>query len=169
MDAASSTPRDSDGVPDRLCRVAFDLPDRIACRTGIGVVRLWTEKSGKLEVRVLNVPFYVKGISFGDVVRIRPDHERREFVFEELLSESGGSTMRIILRAAQAEGEVGALLRAADCEWEVGPPGISLWAIDVPAHVNYASVRADLLNLADAGTIDIEEGAISGLHRAGLG
>ena len=91
------------------------------------------------------------------------------FVFEELIAESGNSTMRIILREAQAEEEVGAMLRAADCEWEVGPPGIALWAIDVPAHVNYASVRAELQNMADAGTIDLEEGAISGLHREGLG
>ena len=91
------------------------------------------------------------------------------FVFEELIAESGNSTMRIILREAQAEEEVGAMLRAADCEWEVGPPGIALWAIDVPAHVNYASVRAELQNMADAGMIDLEEGAISGLHRVGLG
>ncbi|MBE7699967.1 DUF4265 domain-containing protein [Oerskovia sp. Sa1BUA8] len=156
-------------MSERLYRVVFDLQERIACSTGIGVERLWAEKSGRLEMRVLNVPFYVRGIAFGDVVRVRPDHERREFVFEELLAESGNSTMRIILRGAQPEGEVGAMLRAADCGWEVGPQGIFLWAIDVPAHVNYASVRADLLKMADAGTINLEEGAISGLHREGFG
>ncbi|MFD6093045.1 DUF4265 domain-containing protein [Oerskovia sp. NPDC060338] len=69
------------GESDERAPVPSPLTCRtnVTCSTGVGVERLWTEKSARLEVRVLNVPFYVRGISFGDVVRIRPDHERREF------------------------------------------------------------------------------------------
>ncbi|WP_371797140.1 DUF4265 domain-containing protein [Streptomyces sp. NBC_01718] len=51
-----------------------------------------------MEVQVRNTPFYVKGIAVGDIVRVRADHERREFVFEEFVSESGHSTVRIIIK-----------------------------------------------------------------------
>jgi hypothetical protein len=44
-----------------------------------------------------------------------------------------------------------------------------LWAIDVPPHVDYSSMRVALLNVAGEGKIGIEEGALARAHRDGLG
>ncbi|MBD0741886.1 hypothetical protein BG418_10370 [Streptomyces sp. CBMA152] len=122
----------------------------------------------QMEVQVRNTPFYVKGIAFGDIVRVRADHERRELVFDEFVSESGHSTVRVIIKDYDVADAVGIMLRDFECSWEIDTTGY-LWAIDVPPTVDYASVRAALLRDADEGKIGIEEGALARAHRHGLG
>src|SRR5881392_3705677 len=84
--------------------------------------------------RSVNTPFYLKGLAFGDVVRVRPDHERRELVFEEFLAESGHSTVRVVVKEAGAEPGLSDLLLGFGCSWEIDSSGI-LWAVDVPPEV----------------------------------
>ena len=56
----------------------------------VAVERLWGEKTNvKLEIRVASIPFFVRGVSLGGLIQIRPDHARRELVFERLRAESG--------------------------------------------------------------------------------
>ncbi|MET9535821.1 DUF4265 domain-containing protein [Streptomyces sp. NPDC006649] len=168
----SLSPRGGESVsesrPERLYKVAFDLPDETADWAHASTERLWTAKTSvRMEVQVRNTPFYVKGIALGDIVRVGADHERREFVFEEFVSESGHSTVRIIIKHDDAGGRVDTMLRSFDCSWEIDPTGC-LWAIDVPPHVDYASMRTDLLHVANEGEIGIEEGALARAHRDGL-
>jgi hypothetical protein len=159
----------STGKPERLYKVAFDLPDETAGWARASSERLWTGKTSvQMEVQVRNTPFYVKGIAFGDIVRVRADHERREFVFEEFVSGAGHSTVRIIIKDDDARGMVDAMLRSFECSWEIDTTGC-LWAIDVPPHVDYASMRVALLRVADEGKIGIEEGALAGAHHDRLG
>ncbi|MFF5260478.1 DUF4265 domain-containing protein [Actinomadura viridis] len=113
-----------------------------------------------MEVQVRNTPFYVKGVAFGDTVRVRADHERREFVFEKFVSESGHSTVRAIIRHDDARDVLNALLHKFGCSWEIDATGY-LWAIDVPPHIDYASMRDALLLVADEGRIGVEEGALA--------
>jgi hypothetical protein len=155
--------------PERLYKVAFDLPDESADWAHASAERLWARKTTvKMEVQVRNTPFYVKGIACGDIVRVRADHERREFVFEEFMSGSGHSTVRIIIKDDDARDIIDATLRGLECSWEIDATGY-LWAIDVPPHVDYASMRVALLRVADEGKIGIEEGALARAHRDGLG
>ncbi|WP_261570965.1 DUF4265 domain-containing protein [Frankia gtarii] len=151
--------------PERLYKVAFDLPNETATWAHASAERLWTRKtSAKMEVEVRNAPFYVKGIAFGDIVRVRADHDRRELVFENFLTESGHSTVRIILKNGDARDMVDAMIRSFDCSWEIDTTGY-LWAIDVPPEVDYGSMRAALLGVAVQGKIGIEEAALSRSHR----
>lgn len=165
----SSTPSGSEsalrGKPERLYKVAFDLPDETSNWARASSERLWTGKTSvQMEVQVRNTPFYVKGIAFKDIVRVRPDHERREFVFEEFVSEGGHSTVRIIIKDEDARDMVDATLRSFECSWEIDATGY-LWAIDVPPNVDYASMRVALLRVADEGKIGIEEGTLARAHR----
>jgi len=156
------------GKPERLYKVAFDLPDGIADWAHTASERFWTGKTSvQMEVQVRNTSFYVKRIAFGDIVRVRPDHERREFVFEEFVSEAGHSTVRIVIKDEDARDTVEAMLHSFDCSWEIDATG-QVWAIDVPPHVDYSSMRAALLGVADKGKIEIEEGALARVHRDGL-
>lgn len=158
----------SDDKSEKLYKVAFDLPEETARWARASAERLWTGKTSvKMEVQVRNTPFYVKGVAFGDIVRVRADHERRELVFERFVSESGHSAVRIIIKDDGTEEEVDAMLRAFDCSWEIDTTG-SLWAIDVPPHVDYVSLRTTLLRIASQGKIGIEESALSRTHRDGL-
>ncbi|MFD3961657.1 MULTISPECIES: DUF4265 domain-containing protein [Streptomyces] len=169
----SSTPSGGESVmadkPERLYKVAFDLPDKTADWARASSERLWTGKTSvQMEVQVRNTPFYVKGIAFGDIVRVRADHERREFVFEEFVSEAGHSTVRVIIKDDDARDMIDAMLRGFECSWEIDTTGY-LWAIDVPPHVDYVSMRVALLRVADEGKIGIEEGALARAHRDGIG
>ncbi|MEU2082738.1 DUF4265 domain-containing protein [Streptomyces albus] len=157
------------GKPERLYKVAFDLPDETADWAPASSERLWTGKTSvQMEVQVRNTPFYVKGIAFGDIVRVRADHGRRELVFEEFVSESGHSTVRVIIKDDDARAVMDSLLRSCVCSWEIDTTGC-LWAIDVPPHVDYSAMRAALLRVADEGGIGIEESALARAHRDGLG
>ena len=169
----SSTPSSGESVseskPERLYKVAFDLPEETVDWIHVSTERLWVGKTSvKMEVQVRNTPFYVKGVAFEDIVRVRADHERREFVFEEFLSESGHSTVRIIIKDDDAGGMVESMLHRFDCSWEIDTTG-RLWAIDIPPHVDYASMRMDLSRIVGEGKIGIEESALSKGHLDGLG
>ncbi len=171
--ASSSNPSGGESVsagkPERLYKVAFDLPGETADWAHASSERLWTGKTSvQMEVQVRNTPFYVKGIAFGDIVRVRADHERREFVFDGFVSEAGHSTVRVIIKDDDATDVIDDMLRSFDCSWEIDTTGY-LWAIDVPPHVDYASMRVALLGVADEGKIGVEEGALSRAHRDGLG
>ncbi|GAB3931467.1 hypothetical protein GCM10029976_035600 [Kribbella albertanoniae] len=154
------------GTSVKLYKVAFDLPEDIAHWARASAERLWVEKTDrKLEVRVRNTPFYVKGVAFGDLVKVKPDGERRELVFDEFVSESGHSTVRVIIKDPDSIGLVNDLLRGLECSWEIDSSEL-LWAIDVPPQIDYRSLRLSLLDLNSKGKIGIEEGAIASEHRS---
>ncbi|WP_160049271.1 DUF4265 domain-containing protein [Nocardiopsis sp. JB363] len=158
-----------DDKPERLYKVAFDLPEETAHWACASAERLWVGKTSvKMEVQVRNIPFYVKGVAFEDIVRVRVDHDRRELVFKEFVSESGHSAVRIIIKSDGVEREVETMLRAFDCSWEIDAIG-SLWAIDVPPNVDYAPLRIALLSMVSEEKIGIEESALARAHVGELG
>jgi hypothetical protein len=59
--------------PRRLFKISFELSEEARRWAPGGSERLWTEKTDvKLEAVVRNVPFYLRGIAYGDTVRVRP-------------------------------------------------------------------------------------------------
>jgi hypothetical protein len=148
-----------------LYKIAFDLPEDVAAWAPAGVERLWARKTAvQFEVAIENIPFYVKGISCGDIVRVRPDHDRRELVFERLVSRSGSSTVRLIVKDESVVDDVESLLRQRGLAWEIDGTGY-LWAVDVPRDVEYAPVRTALVEMMSQGYLDIEEAVLVGAHR----
>ncbi|MBP2337379.1 hypothetical protein JOF41_003557 [Saccharothrix coeruleofusca] len=159
----------SEVKPERLYKVAFDLPDETADWARASSERLWAGKTSvQMEVQVRNTPFYVKGVAFGDIVRVRADHERRELVFEEFVSEGGHSTVRVVIRDDNVRSIVDDILRSFECSWEVDATGY-LWAIDVPPEVDYVPMRAALLRIVNEGRIGMEEGVLARIRRDELG
>src|SRR5436190_17668608 len=78
--------------------VAFDLPRERPDWPPIEAERLWGEKTPtKFEIRVQETPFFIREVAMGDLVRVRPDNERRELVFESYTAESGHSTIRLVM------------------------------------------------------------------------
>jgi hypothetical protein len=134
----------------------------------VSVERLWASKTDeRMMVRIENVPFYLRGLAFGDIVQVRPDHERRELVYEKFVRESGHSTVQIVLHASEAEDDAVRVLTSLGCSWEVSNVA-EYWAVDVPASVEYPLLRAELLRMKEGGAIGFQEGALSSRHRAQL-
>ncbi|WP_369224787.1 DUF4265 domain-containing protein [Streptomyces sp. R39] len=169
MDVTQSSGRPISPSGAKMFKVAFDLPQEREDWPPVSVERLWGEKTDvRFEIRVVNTPFFVCGIAFGDLVMVRPDHERRELVFESFTSESGHSAIRIIfMRGGDREG-VEAFLERSGCSWETAPGFGNLVAVDIPSDVDYRKLREWLLARVEAGEIEIQESAISRTHRGRL-
>lgn len=157
-----------EGYEGRLFLVAFDLPAESSFWPPAEVERLWVAKTPvKFEVSVLNSPFFVRGIAYGDVIRVRADHDRRELVFEEFVRESGNSTVRLISMSSLYSDELESIVRAAGCSWNVG--GLESYAVvNIPPEVNYEPLRRRLLEMKQANRVGIQESAISSIHRSQL-
>ncbi|WP_394614187.1 DUF4265 domain-containing protein [Lentzea sp. JNUCC 0626] len=162
MSDPGEIPVSPDGNP--MTKVVFDLDQDDEGWPPVGSERLWGEKTGKAELRLLNTPFFVRGIAFGDRIRIRPDHERREFLFDGVVAESDHSTVRIVfVRGDDGREAVESRLRDAGCDIGTLSQFPNLIAVNVPPTADYGELRAWLS--AQAGVVEFEEGAISALHR----
>jgi hypothetical protein len=150
----------------KLFKVAFGLDSESANWPPVSVERLWGEKtSGRLEIRIVNTPFFARGISFGDLIQVRPDNDRRELVFEEFTQESGHSMIRIIFLKQEGRGGVESRLRDAGCSWELAHSLPNYMAVDVPPAVDYGELREWLVGQVRSGEIEIQESVISINHR----
>lgn len=167
MTQSSGRPISSNGA--KMFKVAFDLESERADWPPVSVERLWGEKTEvKYEIRVANTPFFARGIAFGDLIRVRPDNERRELVFESFTSESGHSTIRVIFLDKGERESVEEKFRASGCNLSSSHSFASLIAVDVPPLVNYEKLRQWLLRKVESEVIEIQESAISTIHRRQL-
>lgn len=168
MSTESSGEESAERGEEKLFQVAFDLPEETAAWAPGGSEQMWVAKTAvKLQVEVRNIPFYVKGIAYADIVRVRVDHDRQELVFDEFVEESGHSTIRVILRDENAEETLSSLFARHDCSWEVDATNI-LWAVDISPAVDYGNLQQQLLVLRGEGKIDLQESALSRAHKASV-
>lgn len=150
---------------EKRFRVAFDLPPEDSSWAPFKTERLWAAKTQvKLHLRVQNTPFYVRGISYGDIILVRPDNERREIVFDKLVEESGHSTVRLLFKEPEGRLQAERLLTEFECPWEIGAKDYV--AADVAPTVDYSILRPRLIQLKGEGLIGLQEGSISTLHQA---
>ncbi|MEU3531178.1 MULTISPECIES: DUF4265 domain-containing protein [Streptomyces] len=167
MTQSSGRPVSPNGA--KMFKVAFDLDLERADWPPVSVERLWGEKTEvKYEIRVVNTPFFARGIAFGDLIRVRPDNERRELVFESFTSESGHSTIRVIFLEEGERESVEEKFRAIGCNLSSSHGFASLIAVDIPPSVNYEELRQWLLRKVESEVIEIQESAISAIHRRQL-
>lgn len=106
---------------------------------------IWAKKRSEKEYEIDNIPFYVRGISSGDIVSAT--NEGGELVFDKLVSPSDNSTLRVIIMDKNRKEETGSNLRKylieLGCEIEGNQPG--MFAVEVPKSVNLKSVIAYLV------------------------
>lgn len=162
---ATANGQQTSGTSRTTFEVAFDLLPEAPDWPPVAVERLWGERTAvDSELRLLNVPFFARGVAYGDLVHVRPDHDRRELVFERLNGESGHSTVRITLLDGRARRDVQDRLRAAGCSWETAAQFAALLAVDVPADGDYRALRDWLTARSGEGAIEFQESAISARH-----
>lgn len=111
---------------------------------------LWAEDLGDGRYRLRNLPFYIYGLGFEDVVRARPSAEGMlEFV--EVVERSGSSTFRIMLRDGVGDEKFEQYwrpLRTLGCTLERARDGF--YAVDAPLGVSLD----EIVRLLRAGAAD---------------
>jgi hypothetical protein len=117
---------------------------------------LWAEPVARNRFRLLNTPFYAKGLSAGDVIttKLEPDG----YVFDSVAERSGHSTYRLVPEDNKEIAQGLMDLQRLGCTWEEGPGG--LVAIDVPPESSILEVFAVLEAGTMQGMWDFEEGHV---------
>ena len=114
---------------------------------------LWAEKVHDSVFRIKNIPFYVYGIAFDDVVKVL----RKESIPEvlEVVERSGNSTYRIILLNHEKWESEWQKLEPLECTYEEGD---GIIAINVPANQSIHAVFDLLEKGEERGIWEFEEG-----------
>jgi hypothetical protein len=126
---------------------------------GYSTETVWAEKVGESRYRLRSVPFYAKGLSFGDVVNTSI-HDGKEIV-QGVSQRSGHSTYRAFIKVPVTVGS-SAFIRAwqpiqnRGCTYERVTE--HLIAIDVPSSADLDSVYALLESGETTGVWNFEEG-----------
>jgi len=133
---------------------------------------MWAEWTGPSTARLLNNPFYVKGVSYLDEVRVKKaelppgmseDEVGPNFVeFDSVVSRSGHGIVRVILAtdegrelAEQTMDEIEKL----GCSWE--STGDSVVSIDLPPGVNQSEILRRLEDAASQKAIYVDVGYLA--------
>jgi hypothetical protein len=127
---------------------------------GYNAEAVWVEGLVDGEFRILNTPFFAKGISYLDVVIA--DNEDGRFAFRSVLRRSGHSTYRIIVNRATTPEEFKQHwreLQELGCTYEGADLGIKLLAVDVPDPTTLESAYKALTKGEEEGVWDFEEGS----------
>ena len=143
--------RNGKGDSAPLAKIAFELP--ISEWPNHPTEVAWAERIGPLHYRLRNVLFFARGVSFGDVVRVRKSDSWP--IVEEVIERSGHSTYRVICEPAAFERRW-PTVAATGCTYERGDA--TLVAIDVPPEADIHRVYKALEAGESAGDWDFEEG-----------
>lgn len=130
----------------------------------VGTERVWAFSRGRDRYVIDNVPWFVRDLAVGDVVRaVSPDSHSHP-VFQEVLRRSDHVTIRVIcFRAGPLEGD---LARAADPFVQLGvhveaASQYGLLALDIGAEAPLDDIVAVLRAGQESGSWDYEEGRIT--------
>lgn len=121
---------------------------------------VWAKKVSENEYEIDNIPFYVRGISSGDIVSAK--NEGGELLYEKLLTPSDNSTLRVIVMDKNYKEETESNLRKyfieLGCEIEGNQPG--MFAVGVPASINLEPLISYLAECEKKGLWGYEEAAL---------
>lgn len=128
----------------------------------IGVESLNAKKLGNGRFQLDNTPFFVEGISLGDVVSVDliPDSDER-YWFDEVLFQSANQSLSIILIDINRSDEIAQKLKAFGCYCEYGEfENLKMLAVSVLESCNYNAVFEYLEKLENADVLSFAELAV---------
>jgi hypothetical protein len=144
-------------MSDEHVRVLFKLEKEDEDYPPVDYERLWARRLDDGSFEIDNIPFFVRGISAGDVVAAQQENGE-EVVFSELLSASGSSTLRIIVFDESHVADVRRRLQELGCSTELNVS--KMLAVDVPAQVDLQAVRSWLMEQQSSGALEFEDACI---------
>ena len=128
---------------------------------------MWCIRIDRKRFRVDNIPYFVKGVSYGDVISVSEDKDGY-LSFVEVTEDGGHSTFRVILDDECADQppaevrirELARTLEELGCATAISPPP-EILAIDIPPSVSVTKVQEMLLDGETRDLWSYEEGTIA--------
>lgn len=118
---------------------------------------MWARETESGLYSVDNIPFFARGVSPGDTVRVRK--EEGELIFDGVVNPSSSSVFRIfVLNGADVQAARDEF-RAMGCESELSHIA-PLFAVEVPGAVDFGSVAKLLAEGTESGRWEYEEGVL---------
>jgi hypothetical protein len=108
--------------------------------------------------RVDNIPFYARGVAWGDIVSAVRDDDG-QLNYRDLVSPSGHSTVRLWFANAADVQAVRDALRMLGCGSELNHE--RLVAVDIPREIHYSEIIAFLDEKEQMGVLEYEEGCVA--------
>lgn len=119
---------------------------------------LWCTKEGNYYI-VDNIPFVIKRISLGDTIKAEYDKDENAYYFDDFVSTSGNSTLRLFFSDEKLIEPTREALKALGCESEV-LLARKVVAVNVPKEVEYSPVKAYLDKGEENGKWQYEESCL---------
>lgn len=139
-------------MPKKVKKILFHLQDQWHESS---TETLWAEIISKDTFQVKNIPFYIKGISYDDIIKANNKDELYEY--NSIVKKSGHSTYRIIqLANKEIFTKKLKILEKIGCTYEQGMK--ALYAIDVPIDTDVNRVYQILEEGEKEMIWDFEEG-----------
>jgi hypothetical protein len=121
------------------------------------VESIWTHKEGDY-FRIKNIPFFTPNIAYDDL--ISAENDDGELFYDDIIEESGNSTIQIIIFNEQDVKDVASKLEILSCGWE-GSHLKCYISVNVPKKVNYFNVKKYLDEMASENKLDYKEACIA--------
>lgn len=126
-----------------------------------GAETIWVSRVEGDVYRVENVPFFAKGLAFGDVVRARPKADEPSLLeLPVVVERSGHSVVRVIVQGENSVRECRAAFTDLGCDTELSNFP-RLFSVDIPSAVGFARVAEVLDEGVADGRWDYEDGYVS--------
>lgn len=146
---------------DRRVRIHFSLPVDEDGWPPTSIESMWASPRTEADLFVLdNIPFFVRGVSDGDTVRVEADDDGTLWAVETV-SWSGNCTIRVVPFPALTGGRQAVLDTFAPLGVEgEGIEQFEIVALNVPPDADLHEVQRLLHRGADEGWWDYEEGSV---------
>lgn len=128
----------------------------------LAIESVWANKVGEY-YRIDSIPFFAKNLSLNDLVEVDPEGDA--LYFSKLISESGWSTVQlVIMDKDHAQGVIDSIERMG-LSWEGLGKDNQYLALGIPPTASYSEIKSVLDSLAAQGVLDYRESCISGKHK----
>ena len=138
-------------------KITFELPEEEEGFPPSKYESLWALPHGKNKFIIDNIPFYIQGISSGDV--ISASCVKGEWIYEKLIRPSGNSTFRLYVFEEKLVQQVRQELSKIGCQSEVSDIP-NLIAVEIPAEVTINPFLDYIVNESEKGLLEYQEAAL---------
>lgn len=154
----------SGSAAEPTAHVVFELETDEDGWPPVGAERVWASHLGGDRYRIDNVPWFVRDLAVGDVVRAQAPDSDSHLVFIEIVERSDHATVRLAcFRSGPLEGDLARALEPFTTlgVYGEGAPQYGLLALDIEPTAPLAAVVSTLRAGVADGSWEYEEGRIT--------
>jgi hypothetical protein len=120
---------------------------------------LWCNKDGENYI-IDNIPFVAKRVSLGDTIKVEYDADDKAFYFDDFVSVSGNTTVRLYFDDANSIEDVRRKLNEQGCDGEIFLAR-KILAVNVPSKIDYRPIKKFLDEGEQQGLWTYEESCLA--------